>query len=183
MSTCAFTASLYSLLPYPNAKTPIPEPKSRYFCLLHHKGTFPNRNQGLSGICCRYVLYYFLLYLLYYLSLSLKCSPPLLRMAVPIPLLVNISRSRQCGILPSIICTLETPFSTASMQLLSFGNIPPPIYPSLISSCASSRSSSEISVPGSSLSRYTPSISVRKASFSALTAFAMAHAASSALTL
>ena len=48
---------------------------------------------------------------------------------------------------------------------------------------ASETVSSDIKVSGSCGSLYTPSISVRNASFSALTALAMAHAASSALML
>ena len=63
-----------------------------------------------------------------------------------IPLFVKISNSRQCAIRPSKICTLETPFSIASIQLFNFGSMPPPINPSPISSLASDTRSSEISV-------------------------------------
>ena len=71
----------------------------------------------------------------------------------------------------------------ASMQLLSLGSMPPPIKPSPISFFASETVSSEIRVFLSEGSLYTPSISVRNASFSAETALAIAHAASSALIL
>ena len=69
----------------------------------------------------------------------------------------------------------------ASMQLLSLGSMPPPIKPSPISFFASETVSSEISVFLSEGSLYTPSISVRNASFSAETALAIAHDASSQL--
>lgn len=118
-----------------------------------------------------------------YLSESKNFSASSERIAVPTPLLVNISRRRQCGILPSRICTLDTPCSIASIQLLSLGSIPPPIVPLSKSVLASEVESSDISESLSSKSLYTPSISVKNASFSALTALAIAHAASSALIL
>ena len=62
--------------------------------------------------------------------------------------------------------------------VFSFGIIPPPTVPSEIRFSASSTRSSEIRVDGSEASLYTPSISERKASFSALTASAIAQAAS-----
>ena len=59
-----------------------------------------------------------------------------MQIAVPIPFFVKISRSRQCGILPSRIWTLDTPFSIAPTQFCSFGIIPPEIAPLSISSFA-----------------------------------------------
>jgi hypothetical protein len=56
-----------------------------------------------------------------------KTDAPTMEIAVPIPRFVKISSNRQCAILPSKICTLDTPFSMASMQLFNFGSIPPPI--------------------------------------------------------
>ena len=50
-----------------------------------------------------------------------------LTIAVPTPFWVKNSRSRQCALRPSRICTLLTPLLTASMQLRSFGSIPPPM--------------------------------------------------------
>ena len=69
------------------------------------------------------------------------------------------------------------------MQLFNFGSIPPPILPPANSSFASEIVNSEINVDLSDGSLYTPSISVKKASFSAFIALAIAQAASSALIL
>ena len=102
-----------------------------------------------------------------YLSESKNFSASSERIAVPTPLLVNISRRRQCGILPSRICTLDTPCKIASLTFISYGRIPPPIDTLANRVLASEVESSDISESLSSKSLYTPSISVKNASFSA----------------
>ena len=66
-------------------------------------------------------------------SASICSKSSSLTIAVPIPFLVKISSSRQCGIRPSRICTRLTPFLIALVQLPNLGSIPPPIKPSSIS--------------------------------------------------
>ena len=110
-------------------------------------------------------------------------SPFVFKMAVPIPFSVKNSSNRQCFTRPSNTWTLETPFSIASIQFVSFGSIPPPTTPFSMNAFASCTSISEINVFRSVGSINTPSISVRNTNFSAEIAFAIAHAASSALIL
>ena len=88
-----------------------------------------------------------------------------------------------CGIVPLMMCTRLTPFSMASTQAVTFGIMPPEIVPSAIRFIACSVESTANSEAGSSGSLRTPSMSVRKISFSALSAVATAAAAVSALML
>ena len=55
-----------------------------------------------------------------------------LQIIVPIPSVVNTSKSKECFLRPSIIWQDSTPFSIAFTQVSIFGIIPPEIIPSSI---------------------------------------------------
>src|SRR3990167_4271004 len=52
-----------------------------------------------------------------------------LTISVPIPLSVNISRRRPCGIFASIMCVFATPSSSACVQAFTLGIMPPEMTP------------------------------------------------------
>jgi len=101
-------------------------------------------------------------------------------MQVPIPLLVNISKSKECSSRPSIICAFLTPPLNASIQASTFGTIPPTIVPSFFNS--SVLLIVKVFIKFFSLSR-TPGVSVKNRTFLASSATATLLAAKSALIL
>ena len=96
---------------------------------------------------------------------------------------MKISRSIEWLSLPSRICAVFTPFSTALIHVSIFGIIPPAIVPSFISSRSSSVLIRRIRLSGSSGSARSPGTSVRIMSFSASIADAIEPATVSAFKL
>src|SRR5690606_5124647 len=100
--------------------------------------------------------------------------------SVPTPPRVKISRSSACSSRPSMMWTLRTPCSSAARAFSILGIMPPLTAPVAMSSRARSGVKEGISAPPPST---TPGTSVKRTSFSAPSATAIAAANGSALTL
>ncbi len=102
---------------------------------------------------------------------------------VPTPESVNSSSSSAWGTRPSRMWARLTPARTARAQASTLGIMPPCAPPLRMISSITSSDALRITVVGSSATMRSPSMSVRKISFSACRASASAPATVSALML